>query len=455
MRAVLLFLSLAAVFLYATSMDEKIQASKKNLNKAAYQKKRASRQLSKIASDIKKTEKDIEYLETKIAELGRNQEESEEKLAVLKAELERTMQTYRETSKELEEKKRRFLSLLSDQLSIAYALQQFDRPTKESILSREVYHTYKQYNAKTVKKMKNEIKVLKKRQEIKRNLQERLQKEIEKIVSRKKQYEEKKLEKKDLLEKLAKDEERYTSKLQKLEDRQNALRATLAKLNILRTKEVEEQRRRAAARKEAMRLEKERIRKMRLAKAKAREKARRAQEALRRAKSEAERAKARKAVKEAQKEAKVVYKESAKVRQINSSYKKPSIVAYRGSKTISPIDGAKVVKRFGTYIDPIYKMKIFNDSVTLQAPTSDAKVKNVLNGKVVFSGQTSMLGKVVVIAHANRLHTVYAGLSKIAPTVKVGKKLRKGYVVGKVTRKLIFQATKNSKHINPLRLIRI
>ena len=66
-----------------------------------------------------------------------------------------------------------------------------------------------------------------------------------------------------------------------------------------------------------------------------------------------------------------------------------------------------------------------------------------------------MLGKVVVVAHSGKMHTVYAGLSKIAPTIRVGKKIKKGYVVGKVRRKLVFQATKNSKHINPLRLIRL
>jgi murein DD-endopeptidase MepM/ murein hydrolase activator NlpD len=113
------------------------------------------------------------------------------------------------------------------------------------------------------------------------------------------------------------------------------------------------------------------------------------------------------------------------------------------------------VKHFGTYIDPIYKIKIFNESITLKAPSSDAKVKNVLNGKVVFAGETSMMGKVVVVSHARRLHTVYAGLSKIAPTIKTGRKLRKGYVVGRVKSKLIFEATKNSKHIDPLKLIRI
>jgi murein DD-endopeptidase MepM/ murein hydrolase activator NlpD len=53
------------------------------------------------------------------------------------------------------------------------------------------------------------------------------------------------------------------------------------------------------------------------------------------------------------------------------------------------------------------------------------------------------------------MHTVYAGLSKIAPTIHVGSMIKKGYVVGKVVNKLVFQATKNSKHINPTKLIRI
>ena len=82
-------------------------------------------------------------------------------------------------------------------------------------------------------------------------------------------------------------------------------------------------------------------------------------------------------------------------------------------------------------------------------------MKNVLNGKVVFAGKSSMLGKVVVVAHSHKMHTVYAGLSKIAPTIHVGSKIKRGYVVGKVSEKLIFQATKDSKHINPLKLIKI
>jgi murein DD-endopeptidase MepM/ murein hydrolase activator NlpD len=244
-------------------------------------------------------------------------------------------------------------------------------------------------------------------------------------------------------------------------DKQDSLRNTLAKLNILHKKEVDEARKIAAARKEAIRLEKERKRKIRkakaLAKAKA-EKAKAAKKAIRLAKTKKDKEAAKIAAKKAEKEEKVAqkaYKQSAKVRKVNSSYQKSKTYAYRGGKTISPLSGARLIKKFGTYVDPIYKIKIFNESVTLKAPSSNAKVKNVLNGKVVFAGKSSMLGKVVVVAHSGKIHTVYAGLSKIAPTIKVGRKIQKGYVVGKVASKLMFQATKNSKHINPMRLIRI
>jgi murein DD-endopeptidase MepM/ murein hydrolase activator NlpD len=66
-----------------------------------------------------------------------------------------------------------------------------------------------------------------------------------------------------------------------------------------------------------------------------------------------------------------------------------------------------------------------------------------------------MLGKVIVVAHGGELHTVYAGLSKISPIIKVGSRVKKGTVIGKIKRKLIFEATKNSKYINPIRLIRL
>jgi len=451
-----LLVLLAFSLLYGgTSTSKKISTSKKHLNRVQKEQKRASRRLDKIAKDIKTAEKEIAFLEKKIDELGRDQNATETAYLHLKEELKHSEEEFAQTTRALERKEKQFISLLSERFSVVFAMEKAHEPTRKSIIDQEVYRAYKKQNAAMLAQLKKEIFNLKKLKENKRYQRNHTKNQLAAIIKKRKMYAQKKKEKEKLLKKLSSDEEKYTAKLQKIVDKQNALRATLAKLNILQKKEVEEAKKRAAARKEALRKEKERKRKLRLAKARAKEKARKAREALRRAKTEEARKKAKLAAKEAEAEKKKIAKESRKVRNINSSYKKEAVYSYRGGKTISPISGARVVKKFGTYVDPVYKIKIFNESVTLKAPSSPAKVKNVLNGKVVFAGKSSMLGKVVVVAHGGRMHTVYAGLSKIAPTIRVGTKIKKGYVVGKVKSKLVFQATKNSKHINPLKLIRL
>ena len=455
MRSFILICFVAIGLLYGASTTAKIEKSKKNLSATSAAKKKTSRQLSKIAKDIQVAEKDIVYLEKKMGELEKDQEKREQQYTLLKTELSKSEKDLKMTNQALEEKRKAFITLLSEQFSIVFAMEQSHAPTKESILLEEVYIAYKNHNTKMLSTLRADIGVLKKQQDEKIVLRNKTKKEIERIVKKREDYAQKKLAKEKLRKKLTGDEEKYNVKLTKIVDKQNSLRTTLAKLNILHTKEVSEARKRAEAEKEAMRLEKKRQREIREAKALARANARKAQEALSQAKTEADRAKARLAAKAAEKENKKVYKESEKVRQVNSSYTPSKTYKYRGGKTISPLPGSKLVKKFGTYVDPIYKIKIFNESITLQSPAANSKVQNILNGKVVFAGKSSMLGKVVVVSHSKKIHTVYAGLSKIAPTIHVGAKIQKGYVVGKVNEKLIFQATKDSKHINPLKLIKI
>jgi len=447
--------ALSVGLLYGASTTSKIKDSKKDLSATSSAKTKTHRRLGKLAKDIQSAEKDIVYLEAKIDKLEVSQHKSEKQYATLKKELSTFEKDFSTTSAELETKRKAFISLLSEQFSVVFALEQNHEPTQESIILQEVYKAYKNENTKTLASLGKDITSLKKRKKSKLYLRNKTRKEISAIIKKRESFAQKKKAKEKLLKKLSADEEQYNVKLVKIVDKQNSLRSTLAKLNILHTKEVEVARKIAAAKKEAMRLEKERQRKIRLAKAKAREKARKAKEALRIAKTEAEKKSARLAAKEAAKEQKKVYKKSVQVRQVNSSYTKSKTYAYKGGKTISPLAGAKVIKKFGTYVDPIYKIKIFNESITLKAASSNAKVRNILNGKVVFAGKSSMLGKVVVVSHSKKIHTVYAGLSKIAPTIHVGSKIKKGYTIGKVNEKLVFQATKNSKHINPLRLIKI
>ena len=447
------------MLLQGNTTTKNIKKSEKALTSTKKEKKQASRKLDKIAKDIKKAEKDIAFLEKKIDELGKDQSKKEEEYKALKKELKKSTADFKKTSQKLDSKRKQFISLLSQQFSIVYAIKQSHEPTRESIIAQEVYKAYKKQNTQMLATLKSEITTLKKRKQDKQYLRNKTLNKVKRIIKKREEYAQKKAAKQKLIKKLAQDEEKYNAKLGKIVDKQNSLNATLAKLNILHTKEVEEAKRQAAIRKEAIRLEKERKKRIRREKELARAKAKKAKEAVRLAKTkEAKKAAelaAKKADKEVEKVKKKAYIQSERIRTVNSSYQKSKTYAYRGGKTISPIAGARVIKKFGTYVDPVYKIKIFNESITLQAPTSGAKVQNVLNGKVVFAGKSSMLGKVVVVAHSGKMHTVYAGLSKIAPNIKTGRKIKRGYVIGKVKSKLMFQATKNSKHINPLKLIKI
>ncbi len=143
-----------------------------------------------------------------------------------------------------------------------------------------------------------------------------------------------------------------------------------------------------------------------------------------------------------------------KVKQVGSSYQKIRTKRYRGKKTIAPLDHYSVTKKFGPYTDPIYNIKIFNESISLKPRNSNAKVKNILNGKVVMAQEMAMLNNVVIVEHSNGLHTIYAHLDKIAPTIKKGKKIRKGSIIGRVNGELMFEVTQKNYHINPLQLIR-
>lgn len=141
-------------------------------------------------------------------------------------------------------------------------------------------------------------------------------------------------------------------------------------------------------------------------------------------------------------------------REAISQYQPTNTAAYSGERTIAPLDGYVITKRFGPYTDPVYGIKIYNESVSLRPTDPDAKVKAILNGKIIFAKPTAMLDNVIVIEHDNGLHTIYAHLDKIAPTVSVGQRLKQGSIIGRVGRELMFQVTQRNAHIDPLQVIR-
>ncbi len=155
-------------------------------------------------------------------------------------------------------------------------------------------------------------------------------------------------------------------------------------------------------------------------------------------------------------EEKVSLKKSSQaleVKQIASSYQNINTTSYNGPKTIAPLNDYEVVQKFGPYIDPVYNLKIFSESITLVSKTPNALVRNVLDGKIVFAKEINMLKKVVIIEHKNGIRTIYSQLDKIAPTIKSGMRIQKGYVLGRIDQRLGFEVTMKEKHINPLELI--
>ncbi|MDR0666215.1 MAG: peptidoglycan DD-metalloendopeptidase family protein [Campylobacteraceae bacterium] len=141
------------------------------------------------------------------------------------------------------------------------------------------------------------------------------------------------------------------------------------------------------------------------------------------------------------------------VRKLGSSYQTSKVRSYKGAKTIAPLNTFTVEQKFGDYIDPIYNIKIFNESIVLRSSMPNSEVKNVLDGKVVFAKETAILKNVVIVENSNGIHTIYAQLSKIAPTIQAGEKIKKGYVIGRIDRDLTFEVTQKNYHINPLELI--
>ena len=143
-----------------------------------------------------------------------------------------------------------------------------------------------------------------------------------------------------------------------------------------------------------------------------------------------------------------------KVKKHGSSYQAIKTKKYKGSKTIAPLDSYTVSKKYGTYTDPIYGIKIFNESISLKPKIRNAKVKTVFNGKVIYADKTAVLNNIVIIEHKSGLHTIYANLSQISPNIKKGKKIKKGYSIGRVDEELIFEVTQKSYHINPIQLFK-
>ena len=397
----LLLSSLLLFSAFGAAIDKKIERSKARLENTKHAFASMDKKLAKIAKQIASNRENLKKLDETIAKLDKEiavnavlLEEGEKRLESIELQLQKFQ-------KERMEKERKLIDTLTDDYMFGEIIRERGMQSPQNVIESELLSALIRSDSESLKSLQVSYLETLKQSETLNDEAKRIKTMIERLQNRKKEAAGEKERRRRLMAKLEKEKRAYQARLQKLQKEEKSLRKTLAKLNILKKEEL-----------------------------------------LRRKRSKRTRRN-------------IVNGDKLKVRTIGSSYQRHAIGHYRGKKTISPVGRAKVVKKFGPYVDPVYGIKIFNESVTLQPLKKRAKVKNVLNGRVVFVKETPILGKVVIIEHKNNLHTIYAKMDKIAPMLKEGNKIKEGYIIGRVEKELMFEVTQKNRHIDPLELIRL
>ncbi len=398
MRQIVLIIFLSFGLIHASSIEEKIARNKKDLQKTSKIEKQISKKIDTLANDIisserslKRTDLKILTLENQIRILTNSSKKATQKLNFLIDENQKLIKT----KKALEEK---MVAIIADKFSFYLVADKGYQESIDSIIGDEVLEKMDSILKSDFNKLSNEYKITNESINDRSHQITQIKKSLSSLKAKQKSLQKlRKKRKKDIMVLKIK-KKGYKNKLDKIVAQKQEIRSILKRLKIVQLEEEGLKRRDKQNKKDA--------------------------------------------------------RSGLSVKKIGSSYHRSRVKNYRGKKTIAPLEKYTVKQKFGNYIVPVYNIKSFNESVVLRSKTPNAKVRNVLKGKVIFAKDTPMSGKVVIVENDLGIHTIYAHLSKLAPNIRVGKRIRKGSYIGRVTRDLTFEVTQKNYHINPLKLIR-
>ncbi|WP_121626849.1 murein hydrolase activator EnvC family protein [Poseidonibacter antarcticus] len=437
----LLFIFGNVTFSSTKVIDNKIKNNKSNLHKSVSKKKQASQKVKDLANKIDRQNRNIIKLERDIKKVNLDINEHEKLLEESKLKLQQLRKKSTNLIKERKGNEEQIVDTIIEDFSTSIALKLASKNTLGELIDTEIYTLLSENSKDQILKLDNNYDLLTNNTKINKKKIKTISNYIEKRKKRKKTLNTLKNKHSKSLIDLEEQHKSYQRELKKVVKRQESLKKLLSTLNILKEEE----------------LKKERLRRAKIQRLLALKKKKQAAKKRKTKSKSTSTAKKEEPIQTAEiRNQKYAKNLNLDVKKIGSSNSGVKVVRYRGRRTIAPLKSFKVVKKFGTYYDPIYKIKLFNESIVLKTTRAKAKVVSILNGKVVYAKKNAgMLENVVIIQHQNGLHTIYSHLDEIAPTLKVGKWIKKGYVVGRVSNNLTFQATKNSAHINPKDLFKI
>lgn len=404
MRALFILLFSSFVLLGAASIDKKISTTNKELNKYTKSYSSLNKKMAQTAKEIlkqkealKKQKLFLKELQAELANKELSYKENTEQLEQLKLSQKELLQTQNKIEEEL-------VFTIAQSVSLTLILEEDYSMSEESIMEFEVLKGMLEISKKNADALSREFVENAKDISMLEQLASGLEVAITSIESKRAKVIETTKKNEKALAELQSAKKSYKKELKSLLKKQDTLKQKLSELNIIKIDEIK------------------------------------------RAKEERER-------KEAfAKKSAALDEDLPDVRKVGSSYQAVKTMKYRGKKTIAPLDSYTITKKYGTYTDPIYNIKIFNESISLAPKIKNAKVKTVFNGKVIYADKTAVLDNVVIVEHENGLHTIYANLSQISPNISAGTKIKRGYTIGRVENELIFEVTQKSYHINPIRL---
>lgn len=403
--------------IFAQDIDNNIQTKQAELERKTDEKQKINKQISTLGDEVVKLGKEIETVTHEVKQLSGVIEESKEEYRKKSEELKSLKVSRGDLIKARRGVEQDIVNVLAKELSFYFVLHDIQPRSVDDLVRFEAFEALSTISKQSIQDLKQSHKQLS--HEI-----VQLNREIGEIERFTKKMEQKKAKldgvskkKSRLVRSLEDKKSSYLKRLKAIAQEQEELRKLLKKLKIVKQ-------------------EQEKAEALAAAKKKENQKTKQPSTTTTVATKQPE-----------------LSDEELDVRRIGSSYHNVKTVKYKGRKTISPLDSFSIIKQFGPYYDPVYKIKVFNESVTLRSNASGAKVKNILDGKVVFAKETPMLQKVVIVEHPGNLHTIYAHLDKIAPTIRQGLKVKKGYVIGRVNENLMLEVTKKNYHINPMELI--
>lgn len=412
MKKIALFLLIFSYIFAEQSTKDKIELTNKNIAVKKSEEKNLSKKIDELgvlivkeSAELKKTNVQIDQITGLVVNLSQKYKDEALELDELNKQTDELVKIKLELEKKITD-------LIVEDFSFNL-IQDSDIKTHEALISNEIFLSLSDVFRKDIANLiithdKTSKTIDKKNKEI-----SNLEKNLKEYNAKKEELSNAQKKQKKLVENLNKNKEDYIQKLINTQKQSEALASTLEELKIIDDKE-----------------EKAKAKKI--------------------AQKNAQKQEAQPEILQRDKRVEDIDK---KVKLYGSSYKESRVKKYVGSKTISPLKNAFVKRKFGNFIDPVYDIKIFNESVILSSNTQNAQVYNVLDGKVIFAKSTPVLDNVIIVENKNGIHTIYANLSQIAPTIKNGSVIKKGYSIGRVKSDLTFEVTQKNFHIDPLELI--